>query len=211
MSDPLEIFRKQAKQLLRWHREGNYSVGDRIRRLERHRQLTDRQILDLDFTLGEAQELLAREQGCESWSELRAKLANHGGPPRPPAPNAVALLAQAIPGVFVSDVRRSARFFRDLLGFDIDFLHGEPPFYAGVTRDGASLHLRFVHEPAFAAGVVERESLLAAFITVRSVTALYAEYLERGVPLHARLQKEPWGGHGFTVRDPDGNRLYFCE
>jgi hypothetical protein len=25
----------------------------------------------------------------------------------------------------------------------------------------------------------------------------------------SRLKKEPWGGPGFTIRDPDGNRIYF--
>ena len=27
---PLEFYRKQAKQLVRWHREGNHSIGGRI-------------------------------------------------------------------------------------------------------------------------------------------------------------------------------------
>ena len=31
----LDIYKKQAKQLVRWHREGNYSIGGRI--LRRHR------------------------------------------------------------------------------------------------------------------------------------------------------------------------------
>ena len=26
----LEIYKKQAKQLVRWHREGNHSIGGRI-------------------------------------------------------------------------------------------------------------------------------------------------------------------------------------
>jgi len=32
----LENFRKQAKLLVRWHRERNYSVGGRIRQLSRY-------------------------------------------------------------------------------------------------------------------------------------------------------------------------------
>jgi hypothetical protein len=38
----LETYRRQAKLLQRWHREGNYSLGERMRRLERYRSLTDR-------------------------------------------------------------------------------------------------------------------------------------------------------------------------
>ena len=38
----LDIYKKQAKQLVRWHREGNYSIGGRIRGLARYQTLTDR-------------------------------------------------------------------------------------------------------------------------------------------------------------------------
>ena len=37
----LEIYKKQAKQLVRWHREGNHSIGGRIRGLARNKALTD--------------------------------------------------------------------------------------------------------------------------------------------------------------------------
>lgn len=37
----IETYRKQAKLLVRWHRERNYSVGGKLRLLERYRHLTD--------------------------------------------------------------------------------------------------------------------------------------------------------------------------
>jgi hypothetical protein len=37
----IETYRKQAKLLLRWHRERNYSIGGKVRFLERYRHLTD--------------------------------------------------------------------------------------------------------------------------------------------------------------------------
>lgn len=126
----------------------------------------------------------------------------HGGKP---------LLKGAIPVVFVSSVQTSAAFFRDKLGFRIDFLHGNPPFYGSVSRDGARLHLRFVHEAPFVAGIVDREQLICAFVEAEDVKSLYAEYVAVGVEIADRLKKEPWGGSGFTVRDPDGNRVYFVS
>ena len=60
-------------------------------------------------------------------------------------------LGPAIPILFVRDVAASAAFYRDTLGFAIDFLYGEPPFYGAVSRGEACLHLRCVHEPNFAA------------------------------------------------------------
>jgi catechol 2,3-dioxygenase-like lactoylglutathione lyase family enzyme len=247
-----ESFRRQARQLVRWHREGNYSVGGRIRLLPRYRELTDAAALALRFPLAEAQEIIARENGYESWAALKNATAAGQGDvatgqddvkiikvvrsqeargSRPAAPGAQAndsspeppelaseesapgkpVLKTATPILFVSNVQASAEFFRDKLGFAVDFLHGHPPFYGAVSRDGARLHLRFVHEPAFAQGIVEREQLLAAYIDVADVKALFAEYLAAGVPIHTRLKREPWGGCGFTILDLDGNRVYFGE
>src|SRR4051812_45023718 len=142
----LENFRKQAKLLVRWHRERNYSVGGRIRQLSRYGELTDSEALALPFPLNEAQEVIALEQGYPTWAELKEALKKvpetqkKGSAPLAPA---ASRLTQGIPVVFVSDVPVAARFYRDKLGFAIDFLHGHPAFYASVSRDEARIHLRF--------------------------------------------------------------------
>jgi hypothetical protein len=46
----------------------------------------------------------------------------------------------------VRDVLRSVEHCRDALGFHTDFLYGEPTFYAGVERDGVSIHLQAASE-----------------------------------------------------------------
>jgi len=38
----------------------------------------------------------------------------------------------------VSDAARAARWFRDVLGFEIDFIAGEPPSYARVKKGDRS-------------------------------------------------------------------------
>jgi hypothetical protein len=167
----LESFRKQAKQLIRWHREGNYSVGGRIRTLSRYRELTDAAVPALRFPLAEAQEVIAKENGYESWATPKAdcdaepKNDSHvrlGGKP---------LLKGAMPILFASNVHASATFFRDKLGFRIHFLHGNPPFYGSVSRHGARPHLRFVHETPFIAGIVDREQLICTFVEVEASRA----------------------------------------
>jgi catechol 2,3-dioxygenase-like lactoylglutathione lyase family enzyme len=205
----LESFRKQARQLVRWHREGQHTVGGRIRKLARYREITDVAALKLKFPLAEAQEIIAVENGYASWAALKKAAESGVRADSPARASGSPVLTSAIPMLFVSNVRATAEFFRDKLGFGIDFLHGNPPFYGSVSRGGARLHLRFVHEPAFAAGIVEKEGLLAAFINVEDVKSLFAEYLAAGVEMHSRLKKEPWGGPAFTICDPDGNRLHF--
>ena len=68
----LENLRKQAKLYLRWHRDGHYPVAAQIRAvLPRFRDLSDREILQQSFKLADAQELVARQAGFESWQALK--------------------------------------------------------------------------------------------------------------------------------------------
>ena len=149
----LENFKKQAKLLVRWHRERNYSVGGRIRQLPRYEDLTDSEALALPFPLNEAQEIIALEQGYNGWAELREGLKK--APKATRRASAALKLAKAMPVLYVSDVPAAAGFYRDKLGFTIDFLHGQPAFYASVSRDEACIHLRFVHQPMYVAGLRE--------------------------------------------------------
>jgi len=67
----LEHLRKQAKLYLRWHREGYYPVAVQIRTtLARFGDLSDREVLAAGFKLSDAQELVARKSGFESWPAL---------------------------------------------------------------------------------------------------------------------------------------------
>src|SRR6478735_528768 len=69
----LENLRKQAKLFVRWHRERHYTVAAQIRAvLPRFKDLTDRQILEATFKLSDAQELVARQAGFETWQALKA-------------------------------------------------------------------------------------------------------------------------------------------
>ena len=206
----LETYKKQAKQLVRWHREGNHSIGGRIRGLPRYTTLTDRAALALAFPLREAQEIIAVEAGYANWAALKAAVANSAHEPAAARPVAPApRLTRALPIIFVTNVQASAEFFRDTLGFSIDFLHGQPPFYGAVSRDAACLHLKFVHEPVFAIGTQDREGLIMAFVEVDDIKALYASYMAAGVTFEQKLRKEAWGGRDFIVRDLDGNAICF--
>jgi uncharacterized glyoxalase superfamily protein PhnB len=206
----LDTYKKQAKQLVRWHREGNHSIGGRIRGLARYQTLTDREALALAFPLREAQEIIAVEAGHASWAALKAAVANSANQPTPARRvSATPLLTRAVPIIFVANVQASAEFFRDTLGFSIDFLHGRPPFYGAVSRDVACVHLKFVHEPVFAIGTHDREGFIMAFIEVENVKALYASYVAAGVTFEQKLKKQAWGGRDFIVRDLDGNGICF--
>jgi hypothetical protein len=85
-----------------------------------------------------------------------------------------------VPILFVRNVTASAGFFQDKLGFGIDFLYGEPPFYASVSRGEACLHLRFVHETNFAQLAAREVSLIVASAAVSDLHALFEQFRRRG-------------------------------
>lgn len=204
----LENLKKQAKQLVRWHRERNYSVCSRIRAaLPEFRDASDEEILRRRFTLAEAQRVLAADAGLGSWAELRSGAAAMSTAANPPSADPRLTIAR--PQLFVSDVRAAVAFFGQKLGFSMVYVHGEPPFYGQVERDGIALNLRLVCEGVFAGDVREREQLLAASITVTDVKALYTEFTAAGVEFQQPLRRQPWGAREFVVRDPDGNLVLF--
>jgi uncharacterized glyoxalase superfamily protein PhnB len=203
----IETYRKQAKLLLRWHRERDYSIGGRVRNLERYQSLTDREVLALKFTLALAQEIVAVEAGYESWAKLKAATA---GTPKTPRPSSgPPFLKDVTPILCVRDVKTCAAFFQQKLGFKIDFLHGLPPFYGAVSRDGVCLHMRYVQQPFFAQTAAQEKSLIFASIQVSNVQGLFKELKARGVEFAQTLKKQAWGGTDFQVQDPDGNVISF--
>ncbi len=121
------------------------------------------------------------------------------------------MLVGVVPILFVRDVERAAAFYEQRLGFKIEFLHGNPPFYGSVSRDDARLHLRFVHQPNFADLAAREDEVVLALIEVGNAKALYQEYASRNVDFAQTLVRQPWGGLEFHVRDPDGNVISYVQ
>lgn len=206
----LENLKKQAKQLVRWHRERNYSVGGRIRAaFPHHRDSTDAELLTMKFTLNMAQEIIAKESGFSCWAALKSGVGEMSS--RESFKSEASTLVAAYPQLFVADIRASCEFYARVLGFKIAYVHGEPPFYGQIERDGIRLNLRYVCDPVFDGEMRERENLLAAYIDVSGVKDLYGEFKAAGAAFQQNLKKQPWGTQDFIVRDPDGNFLLFAE
>jgi predicted lactoylglutathione lyase len=114
--------------------------------------------------------------------------------------------------LFVQNISTSCQFFQKL-GFTVDFVYGDPPFYGQVSRDNARLALRHMDEPVFAGDIREREDLVLASITVAAaeeIKQLFLTYQAAGVLFHQTLKKEPWGADTFIVKDSDGNLILFA-
>ncbi len=213
----LENLKKQAKLILRWHRERHYPVAAQIReQLPRFLNMPDAEILAANFRLSDAQQMVAREQGFDSWQALKTGLSTT--PPKvksSPSESepSKATIVNAEPQLFVTDIKRSCEFFREKLGFSLAFSSGKPPYYAQVCRDAARLNLRCVERSAIESTIRDREELLSVSMTVATaheIKLLFLEFQSAGVVFHQTLKKQPWGARNFVVKDPDGNLLLFA-
>jgi catechol 2,3-dioxygenase-like lactoylglutathione lyase family enzyme len=142
---------------------------------------------------------------CDDERSLRAMSQTH--------PHSQPILTSVAAHLYVRDLKVSAELFTQKLGFILDFVYGDPPFYGQVSRDNARLALRSMDEPVFAGDIREREDLLSASITLGSadeIQQLFVAYQAADVPFHQVLRKEPWGASTFIVQDPDGNLILFA-
>ena len=206
----IENLRKQAKLYLRWHRKGYFPVATQISRfLARYQDFSDKEVLHAEFKLSDAQELIARKHGFETWAALLKGIETMTVS-APTSARTTTILA-AEPQLFVSDMERACRFYVEMLGFKAGFLYGDPPFYAQVYRDGGRLNLRKVGGPVFDAAFRTKErDALSATLTLDDAKPLFLEFQQANVTFHQTLRTEPWGARSFIVQDPDGNLICFA-
>jgi len=208
----LENLKKQAKLILRWHRERHYPIAAEIRRhLPRFLNMPDSEILAASFKLSDAQEMVATQQGFESWQALKTRLSTASRKLK--SSPSKATIVGAEPQLLVTDIERSCEFFREQLGFSLVFSYGKPPYYAQVRRDAARLNLRYVERSVIESAVRDREELLSVSMTVATadeIKLLFLEFQSAGVTFRQTLKRQPWGARNFVVKDPDGNLLLFA-
>ncbi len=119
------------------------------------------------------------------------------------------VLLGAEPVLFCHDVQQSAEFYRDKLGFNIDFLYGEPPTHGGVSRGewtGSMVVLQLAQVPP------DREISPAAYLYIRvqdALDELFAMYQANGVEIVSAPANKPWGLREFTITDFNGHQLRF--
>jgi len=107
-----------------------------------------------------------------------------------------------VPILAVKDARASAEFYKQALGFDVDWEHRFEegfPLYVQVSRSPLQLHLS-EHE-----GGGTRAADF--FVRVPDVDAVYRGMLDQGIRPTTEPTDQPYGIRDFCVVDPDGHRI----
>lgn len=121
------------------------------------------------------------------------------------------MIAKIVPQLFTTDLDSTLAYYRDSLGFETQFIYGEPAFYAGAIRDGQSIFFRVIAQPLPIDPLKEMEEHLDAYITVQDIDTLYAEFATRGIPLARDIASQPWSFREFVIRDCDQRLLCFGQ
>ena len=90
----------------------------------------DSEILAANFKLSDAQEMVARQHGVDSWQALRVGLFAIAREVKLPLRKVTLVAAE--PQLLVIDIKTSCKFFVEKRGFSIVFSYGVPPYYAQV-------------------------------------------------------------------------------
>jgi catechol 2,3-dioxygenase-like lactoylglutathione lyase family enzyme len=125
-------------------------------------------------------------------------------------PDSIAIRS-AVPTFLVPDVARSARWYVELLGFEIagTFPKQEPYAYASLQRGGAEIMLLALlgyEKPDLRAR--RPEGLWDAYVRMRGVARLWETVRDRPF-VQMPLRRQPYGDWEFEVRDPDGYVVVF--
>jgi catechol 2,3-dioxygenase-like lactoylglutathione lyase family enzyme len=102
----------------------------------------------------------------------------------------------------VHNVRESARFYVDVLGFEIT---SEPPGWIFVKKDNCMIMLGECPDD-MPAGELGCHSYFA-YLRVDDVDAYHAMVSNAGAQFLESVSDRPWGMREFAIKTPDGHRL----
>jgi len=128
----------------------------------------------------------------------------------PPA-NPPTLVGSA-PYFFIRDLSSSLDYYCDVLGFTRPRLWGEPPTFAMPVRDGFIFMLKQVNDHSTILPNESRGGLWDAYVWVRNVRGLHAEFEAKGAEFaYGLTHQHEYDNIEFAVRDPDGYVIAFGQ
>ena len=114
------------------------------------------------------------------------------------------------PDLIVGDLQRSIDFYCGKLGFIEPNIHGEPPCFAMINRDGFDLMLSLAEDPSHVrpngpTGVWD------IYISIADVAAEIAALEAAGVPIDKGPADMFYEMREIEVLDPDGHRICLAQ
>lgn len=164
----------------------------------------------IDLSHSDCLELIANAFDLRDWNVLSAQIDGGGTASETSATSVTengSVFKSIIPILRIFDVAKAYEFYRDFLGFNVDWEHRfgpNMPLYAQVSRGSLKLHLSEHHGDASPGSTV--------FVWMRGIEALHRELIGKAYRYNRPgLEDAPWDAKMVQVSDPFGNRLRFSE
>jgi len=121
-------------------------------------------------------------------------------------------LVRAAPYLLVPDVAATAAHYQDILGFEREYLAGDPPEFAIYARDGLPIMFRRAPDRGRITPVERQGGTWDVFYWVDDAEALCAELRGRGADVvYGPVVQPDYDMKEFAVRDPEGYVLGFGQ
>jgi catechol 2,3-dioxygenase-like lactoylglutathione lyase family enzyme len=112
----------------------------------------------------------------------------------------------------VPDVAAAAKHYETVLGFTGEYLAGDPPQFAIMTRDGFAIMLRLVSSSALIVPNERQGGTWDVFFWVRDAQSLHDELRAKGADIvYGPVIREEYRMKELAVRDRDGYILGFGQ
>ena len=106
----------------------------------------------------------------------------------------------------VNDLKRSVEFYRESLGFKVDF---ETEGWSFLSRDQMKLMLGHCPNEIPASNIHDHSWF--AYVNVEKIDSLYQELKNKTVEIVQDIADKPWGMREFGIVTPDGHRIVFGQ
>jgi catechol 2,3-dioxygenase-like lactoylglutathione lyase family enzyme len=114
------------------------------------------------------------------------------------------------PTIVVKDVKKTAEYYRDVLGFQILNLVSDPPVYGMVERDSFEVHFGKSDSDAINTNESIRCESSEFVIWVPEIVAFYEELKSRNAEIVQDIVQRSYGRE-FIIRDCDGHKILVVD
>jgi catechol 2,3-dioxygenase-like lactoylglutathione lyase family enzyme len=115
----------------------------------------------------------------------------------------------AVPVIATDDVVETVRYFEDVLGFEKEWVWGDPPVYAGLKAGEGIVYVNY--DPDLAETIEEDGLAPEIFLWVERIEEVYDQHRRNGAEIIEELSERPWKAKQYVVLEPNGYRIKIAE
>ncbi|HQY19431.1 MAG TPA: VOC family protein [Ignavibacteria bacterium] len=114
--------------------------------------------------------------------------------------------------LLVSDIDKSAEWYREKLGFDFQNFYGDPHEFCVMNRDNIYLMISQSHKTEdIKPNWKSKDKTSNVYFWVNDAEKIYREFIVRGAKIDYSLYVTDYNIKEFGVSDPDGYDISFGE